>query len=288
MCSIFCPIPVPLPPPLAHFCQSRNIPHLLFVGASGSGKSAIIRTCLHTLYGVVLSAALPATHVKMVNCRHEKGIQFVRDQLKFFAKTQVLPWCVPPADTDAAAPSIATVSFKCLVLLNSDHLTVDAQSALRRCIELYSHTTRFILHAEDKDKLLKPILSRLCEVYLPLPAPDGLSYYVQNARKAFPLADWEQQRRDAQKAEWNAWRIGSGGSGGDHAGTTTPTPTPTAQIDWVERWTARGWTALDLVELLEADASGSVSAHQLCKCRHVLVEMRHEKTALLCVLALLG
>ncbi len=56
-----------------------------------------------------------------------------------------------------------------MILLNADKLTIDAQSALRRCIELFSHNTRFFIVVEDKYKLLKPILSRFCEIFIPIP-----------------------------------------------------------------------------------------------------------------------
>jgi hypothetical protein len=85
-----------------------------------------------------------------VNCSHGKGIQFIRDELKFFAKT-----------------NITAREFKSIVLLNAHHLTVDAQSALRRCIELFSYNTRFFLVLENKSKLLNPILSRFCDIYVP-------------------------------------------------------------------------------------------------------------------------
>ena len=57
--------------------------------------------------------------------------------------------------------------FKSIVLMNADELTIDAQSALRRCIELFSHNTRFFIIVENKYKLLNPILSRFCEIYVP-------------------------------------------------------------------------------------------------------------------------
>ena len=53
--------------------------------------------------------------------------------------------------------------------MNADKLTTDAQSAIRRCIELFSHSTRFFIIVEDKYKILKPILSRFCEIYVPEP-----------------------------------------------------------------------------------------------------------------------
>ena len=66
-----------------------------------------------------------------VNCAHGKGIKFIRDELKFFAKTNI------QSNTGA--------SFKTITLINADFLTIDAQSALRRCIELFSHNTRFFI-----------------------------------------------------------------------------------------------------------------------------------------------
>ena len=98
-------------------------------------------------------------YVMEVNCAHGKGIKFIRDELKFFAKTNI----------NLKDGEI----FKTIVLLNADKLTIDAQSALRRCIELFSHSTRFFIIVEDKYKLLKPILSRFCEIYVPEPIIDG-------------------------------------------------------------------------------------------------------------------
>ena len=71
-------------------------------------------------------------------------------------------------------------SFKSIILLNADKLTIDAQSALRRCIELFSHSTRFFIIVEDKYKLLKPILSRFCEIYVPEPIINGKVINLHN------------------------------------------------------------------------------------------------------------
>ena len=82
--------------------------------------------------------------------------KFIREELKFFAKTTI---------------NFQNGNFfKSIILSNADKLTIDAQSALRRCIELFSHTTRFFIIVEDKYKLLRPILSRFAEIYIPLPS----------------------------------------------------------------------------------------------------------------------
>ena len=123
-----------------------KIPHMLLYGPSGSGKKTLLRTFLEWMYKDT------PEHVVYVNCAHGKGIKFIREELKSFAKTNTLGM------------------FKSIVLWNADHLTPDAQSALRRCIEVFSTHTRFFMVTEEKYKLLKPILSRLATFYVPLPS----------------------------------------------------------------------------------------------------------------------
>jgi hypothetical protein len=100
-------------------------------------------------------------NVMLVNCAHGKGIKFIREELKFFAKAN--------AQTKSMVEGGKPSDFKVIVLLNAHHLTVDAQSALRRCIELFSYNTRFFIVVENKDKLLNPILSRFCDIFVPEP-----------------------------------------------------------------------------------------------------------------------
>ena len=80
---------------------------------------------------------------------------------------------------------------------------MDAQSALRRCIELFSHTTRFFIIVEDKYKLLKPILSRFCEIYIPEPeiGIKPVNLYKYNLIETFDLKDFRNQKRDWLKKE---------------------------------------------------------------------------------------
>ena len=75
------------------------------------------------------------------------------------------------------------------MLSNADELTIDAQSALRRCIELFSHTTRFFIIVQDKYKLLKPILSRLCEIFVYEPIVKGkrINLHKQKLNKTFNI-----------------------------------------------------------------------------------------------------
>ena len=86
----------------------------------------------------------------ILNCSLGKGnIKFIRENLRFFANT---------------ITHKNITNFKSIILLNADSLTLDAQSALRRSIEIYNHTKFFIVTA-NKSKIIKPILSRFSEIF---------------------------------------------------------------------------------------------------------------------------
>lgn len=136
---------------LLNFLKTKKVPNLLFHGSSGSGKRTLVNTFINDIYKD--DKYRIKQNVMHVNCSHGKGIKFIREELKFFAKRNI--------QSDEGS------NFKTIVLLNADHLTIDAQSALRRCIELFSYNTRFFIIVENKHKLLNPILSRFCEIYVP-------------------------------------------------------------------------------------------------------------------------
>ena len=136
---------------LDFFLHSKKIPHIIFHGPSGTGKRTIVNNFLSNIYSH--DKPKMKSNIMFVNCAHGKGIKFIREELKFFAKSNIQFNC--------------GVMFKTIVLLNADFLTIDAQSALRRCIELFSFNTRFFIIVENKHKLLNPILSRFCDIYIP-------------------------------------------------------------------------------------------------------------------------
>lgn len=138
---------------LQKFIESNKIPNIIFHGPSGSGKRTLVHNFVNDIYNK--NKLHVKQYVMYVDCAQGKGIKFVREDLKFFAKSHI---------------NISkTKIFKTIVMANADKLTIDAQSALRRCIEIYNHTTRFIIIIENKYKLLNPILSRFCEIYVPSP-----------------------------------------------------------------------------------------------------------------------
>lgn len=133
---------------LDYYLECNKIPNIIFYGEHGSGKKTIVRQFINKVYNH--SKEKIKSQVMFVNCAIGKGIKFVREDLKFFAKT----------NTENG------IAFKSIVFLNTDHLTIDAQSALRRCIELYSHNTRFFIVIEKINNLMNPIISRFCDVHV--------------------------------------------------------------------------------------------------------------------------
>jgi len=133
------------------FYEKNDTPNIIFHGSSGSGKKFIVYSFLNKIYDNDRQKF--KKNVMIVNCSHGKGIKFIREDLKFFAKANL--------------QYNSNVKFKSILLLNADNLTNDAQSALRRCIEQFSLTTRFFIIVENKSRLLNPILSRFCEIFVP-------------------------------------------------------------------------------------------------------------------------
>tara|TARA_Y100000780_G_C13691873_1_gene419886 strand:+ start:2137 stop:2934 length:798 start_codon:yes stop_codon:yes gene_type:complete len=138
---------------LDKFIKKNKIPNILFHGNSIKYNIQIMRYLLDKIY---IDKTDEKTNTIYVNCAYGKGIKFIREQLKFFAKTNI-------SIDDKQTYS----TFKSIILINADFLTIDAQSALRRCIELYSHTTRFFIVVLNKDAIIKPIISRFCDIYIP-------------------------------------------------------------------------------------------------------------------------
>jgi len=148
------------------YVNTKRIPHLIFYGPAGGGKRHILNHLINRIY---TTDEDKKKYVIYINCAHGKGIRFIRDELKFFAKTNI-------HNNDGKC-------FKSIVLFNADKLTTDAQSALRRCIEQFSHTTRFFIIVENQNKLLRPILSRFCNIHIPAPIIDGTTMSLHKYKK---------------------------------------------------------------------------------------------------------
>ncbi|MFH0701083.1 MAG: replication factor C small subunit [Candidatus Woesearchaeota archaeon] len=125
------------------FVETKNMPHLLFSGPAGVGKTTLSLVIAKQLYGESWRE-----NTLELNASDERGIDVVRVKVKDFARTK----------------SIGNVPFKLIYLDESDALTKEAQQALRRTMENYTQTCRFILSCNYSSKIIDPIQSR-CAIF---------------------------------------------------------------------------------------------------------------------------
>ncbi|KYH40557.1 MAG: hypothetical protein AYL31_006340 [Candidatus Bathyarchaeota archaeon B26-1] len=121
------------------FVEDRNIPHMLFAGPPGTGKTTMALCIARELYGDQWRQ-----NVLETNASDERGIGVVRGKIKDFARTIAM----------------GGAEYRMIILDEADALTSEAQQALRRTMETYSATVRFILICNYSSKIIPPIQSR--------------------------------------------------------------------------------------------------------------------------------
>ena len=143
---------------LMAYAKTKNVPHLMFAGTAGTGKTTCALALSKEIFGEVWKQ-----NFNELNASDERGINVVRGKIKDFART---------------AP-IGNTAFNIIFLDEADSLTPEAQAALRRTIEKYSHICRFILSVNYSSKVIEPIQSR-CTVFRFGPIkPEAIKKYIR-------------------------------------------------------------------------------------------------------------
>jgi len=138
---------------LKQFIKDKSMPHLIFSGQAGTGKTTSALAMIRDLYGNKMASNV--THLEL-NASDARGIDVIRTYVKDFAKAK------PPID----------IPFKTLILDEADNMTAPAQQALRRTMEKYTKNCRMILICNYSNKIIPPIQSR-CVVFRFSPLTDN-------------------------------------------------------------------------------------------------------------------
>jgi replication factor C small subunit len=128
---------------LQTFVEKKSLPHLLFAGPPGVGKTCAALCIAHELFGDGWRQ-----NFLELNASDERGIDTIRTKVKDYARTR----------------AIGDVPYKIIYLDESDALTPDAQHALRRTMEMYTNTCRFILSCNYSSRIIEPLQSR-CAIF---------------------------------------------------------------------------------------------------------------------------
>lgn len=135
---------------LAQYITQQDIPHLLFHGTAGTGKTTAAKLLINNIECDSL----------FINASDERGIDVIRDRIKTFASTS------------------GFMDRKIVVLDEADALTPDAQAALRNMMEVFSHRTRFILTCNYVERIIPPIVSRCQSTALTPPSKKDVAVHI--------------------------------------------------------------------------------------------------------------
>ncbi len=150
---------------LKSFVRNRKIPHMIFAGPPGTGKTCCAIAIAREIFGENWRQNFQET-----NASDMRGIDVIRTRIKNFSRIRPIG-----------------ESFKIIFLDEADALTSDAQNALRRLMEMYSNVTRFILSCNYSSRIISPIQSRAAIFRFKLLSKENVFEYMKRIEKGEKL-----------------------------------------------------------------------------------------------------
>lgn len=144
------------------FVKEGSIPHLMFSGSAGTGKTTMALVIAREIYGDDWKK-----NVLELNASDERGIDVIRHKVKEFARTR----------------PVGSMPFRIIILDEADALTQDAQQALRRMMESYTSVSRFIIICNWSSKIIEPIQSRCAMFRFRALADEDIKEYIKRIEK---------------------------------------------------------------------------------------------------------
>jgi len=213
-------------PLLRSYAEKRSMPHLLFAGPPGSGKTTAALALARDLFG-----AEWRQNFLELNTSDERGIDTVRTTIKQYART---------------AP-LGEIGFKILFLDEADNLTAEAQGALRRMMERYSGSCRFVLSCNYSSRIIDPIQSRCAVFRFRAYSPDAVRAQI----KRIAAAEGKKVSPDALETILTA-------SGGDMRRATNLLQLSATHTDSITADTIREYATIPLRREVEGMLSAAI------------------------------
>lgn len=213
-------------PLLRTYAEKRSMPHLLFAGPPGTGKTTAALALARDLYGENWRDSFLE-----LNASDERGIDTVRTKIKEYART---------------AP-IGGVGFKLLFLDEADNLTAEAQASLRRLMERYSLSCRFVLSCNYSSRLIEPIQSRCAVFRFRAYSSEAIRSQLERITKA-----------EGKRVDDDAYDAILAAAAGDMRRATNLLQLAATHADHVTRQTLQAYTAVPLRSEVEGMLGAAV------------------------------
>ena len=140
---------------VSRYLESGDLPHLLFYGRAGTGKTTLAKLLVNNI---------ECDHL-YINASDENSVDTVRNKVRSFAST------------------IGFKDMKVIILDECDYITPNAQAALRNLMETFSKHTRFILTCNYVERIIDPIQSRCQPFQIVPPSRKEVAVHLNNILK---------------------------------------------------------------------------------------------------------